>query len=184
MIRDATLSPCGQFRFSLLRQWGASLPRLLFVMLNPSTADALADDRTVEKCIRFATRLGFGSIEIVNLFAYRTKNPIMLKRAGYPVGEGNDQHIVEAVSRAAMVICAWGANARAHDRAAEVLALIEPWCEPMALRTLADGVPEHPLYLPGGLVPQTLICGAPSLHQPDQLLDEGLAQHAVLGGVA
>jgi hypothetical protein len=156
MIKSAALSPCGLFRFALTRQWDARLPRLLFIMLNPSTADADVDDRTVEKCIRFAKRLGFGSIEIVNLYAYRTKNPIVLKQAGFPVGDGNDDHIREAVARASKVICAWGANARSTQRAADVLALIDQWCTPLALRLLTDGTPEHPLYLPGNLEPVPL----------------------------
>lgn len=163
MVRTALMSPCGLFRLSLTRTWNAALPRLVFIMLNPSKADASVDDPTVRRCIGFAMALGYGSIEIVNLFAYRATNPIDLKRAGYPVGEGNDAAILRAVSRAGGVICAWGANARALPRAAEVLELIELWCEPMALAWTADGVPKHPLYLPRGLQPAALTsAGAPA----------------------
>lgn len=156
MIKTAHMSPCGLFRMSLTRTWDATLPRLVFIMLNPSKADANIDDPTVVRCIGFARALGYGSIEVVNLFAYRATNPIDLKRAGYPVGEGNDAAILRAVSRAGGVICAWGANARALPRAAHVLDLIELWCSPTALAWTADGVPKHPLYLPSGLRPQPL----------------------------
>lgn len=162
MIRSAVISPCGQFRYTLTRSWDAKRPRLLFVMLNPSTADGLVDDRTVAKCVAFATRLGFGSIEIVNLWAFRTKNPMVLRTAGYPVGPENDAHIAEACFRANEVICAWGQNARQRGvylpRVAEVLALIDTWAAnpPMALRLSDDGTPWHPLYLAGDSVPVPL----------------------------
>lgn len=153
---SALLSPCGHFRFRLVRAWDPALPRLLFIMLNPSTADAAQDDATVRRCVGFGRALGYGSIEIVNLFAFRTKNPIVLKQAGWPVGEGNDAHILEAVMAAGEVICAWGAHARASARAAEVLELIGDWCTPKALALTADGVPKHPLYLAGDLRPVPL----------------------------
>jgi len=153
MIRDATLSACGKFRFTLVREWNPARPRLLFIMLNPSTADADVDDQTIRKCVTFAQRLGFGSIEVVNLFAYRATNPIDLKRAGWPVGEGNDLVILGACTRAAEVICAWGAHARASQRAADVLEMISPWCHPLALAVTDDGVPKHPLYLRGDSKP-------------------------------
>lgn len=44
--RDAIISRCTRFRYWLLRRWGPG-HRLLFVMLNPSTADADVD---VERC--------------------------------------------------------------------------------------------------------------------------------------
>lgn len=156
MVRTALMSPCGLFRLSLTRTWDASLPRLVFIMLNPSKANASIDDPTVRRCIGFAQALGYGSIEIVNLYAYRATNPIDLKKAGFPVGEGNDAAIVRAVARAGAVVCAWGANARALPRAAEVLDLIELWCTPQALAWTADGIPKHPLYLPGNLRPVPL----------------------------
>jgi hypothetical protein len=162
MIRAAVISPCGLFRYSLTRSWDAKRPRLLFVMLNPSTADALLDDRTVTKCVAFATRLGYGSIEIVNLWAFRTKNPVVLKAADYPVGAENDAHIAAACARADLVICAWGQNARRNGRnlprVAQVLGLIRTWSAsgPMALRLSEDGTPWHPLYLPGDLTPVPL----------------------------
>ena len=60
IIKTAAISDCGTYRYSLTREW-AEGPRLLFVMLNPSTADAEADDPTIRKCIGYAQREGFGS---------------------------------------------------------------------------------------------------------------------------
>jgi len=61
----------GDYRYHLWRTWDETRPRLLWVMLNPSTADGETDDPTVRRCIGFSKGWGYGSIEIVNLFAYR-----------------------------------------------------------------------------------------------------------------
>ena len=69
--RSADLSPCGNYRYSLRRLWDEKRPGVLWVMLNPSTADANADDPTVRRCMGYARSWGCGSIEVVNLCAWR-----------------------------------------------------------------------------------------------------------------
>jgi len=160
----AVLSPCGRFRYSLTRGWGVDMtskPALLFVMLNPSTADHSEDDPTIRKCIGFAKRLGFLGLEVVNLYAYRATKPRDLKAAGYPVGESNDLHIHMASRRCdRRVVCAWGANARGLARPAEVLALLRRvGSEPHALWLCADGTPSHPLMLSYTCGPRPLSAG-------------------------
>lgn len=160
---SAVISKCGQFRYQLTRGWfGGTKANLGFVMLNPSTADAGADDPTIRKCVGFAKQLGYCGIVVNNLFAYRATDPANLKRAGYPVGPENDAFIEHAARHMSVetMIVAWGANARhgaASRRAAEVLVLLARLgVEPFALRVLDDGVPSHPLMLPYTCVPQRL----------------------------
>jgi hypothetical protein len=150
MKRSAVISDCGAFRYRLTRNWTDDTASvLLFVMLNPSTADADIDDPTIRKCIGFAKRLGYGGIEVVNLYAYRATDPKELKAAGYQLGPDNDRHTMAAIRRAANVALAWGANARGMIRPDIVLRMVrEAGVTPMALRRLADWVPEHPLMLP------------------------------------
>lgn len=149
MRRDAELSECGLFRWKLSRTWDGSLPVLLFIMLNPSTADAMIDDSTIKKCIGFAIRGGYGGIVVVNLFAYRTAKPAILKRDGWQQGNGNALIVRAEALRASRVCVAWGANARRRPEAAEIIKLLNDAHVPLfALRVLSDGVPEHPLMLP------------------------------------
>ena len=61
---DAVISDCSKYRYLLRRTWDHSKPRLLYVMLNPSTADARNDDATIRSCVRLASGLGYGSIEV------------------------------------------------------------------------------------------------------------------------
>lgn len=155
MIKSATISPDGKSRYTLARVWDRSKPPLLFIMLNPSTADENTDDATIRKCIGFAQRMQFGSILVVNLFAFRARDPDDLKVAGFPLDYVNNSVIKEAVFETmeyeGSICCAWGTKARwpkVADRARNVLAMLrELGVKPKALRVLHDGIPSHPLML-------------------------------------
>ena len=148
MFRDCILSECGRYRYRLSRRWAAG-PTLLFIMLNPSTADAEVDDRTIRRCVAFAKAEGFCAIEVVNLYAYRATKPADLKRAGYPVGPDNDDHIEAAVRAASGVCLAWGANVAGLARPAVIQTKLRALgIKPMCLRITRSGYPEHPLMLP------------------------------------
>lgn len=152
MLTGATFSPCRTYRYHLHRTW-ATGARLVFVMLNPSTADATENDPTIRRCIRFGRALGYQGIEVVNLYAYRATKPADLRAAGYPVGPENDQWIRETAERAVetggAVVCAWGANAAGLARPMEVLRLLRAaGVRPMCLRLTRTGQPQHPLMLP------------------------------------
>lgn len=149
MQKTATISDCQRYRYRLGRRWDGGKV-LVFVMLNPSTADAELDDRTIRRCIGFARSHVFGAIEVVNLYAYRATKPLDLKTAGYPVGPENDRHIAEvcAGDPVGAVCLAWGDNAAGLARAGEVLALLrENGVQPMALELSQRGIPRHPLML-------------------------------------
>lgn len=152
MIKTATLSDCGRYRYRLGRAWDETLPRLGFVMLNPSTADADVDDPTIRKCMGFAERAGCGGIEVVNLFAWRATDPRALRAAGYPVGPLNIAAIADMLGAVPRVVCAWGANARGtigQNQSELALSLIRARGRtPEVLRLLDDGTPAHPLMLP------------------------------------
>jgi len=154
LYKAAVLSECGSFRYHLSRGlWSAAFPPLLFIMLNPSTADAANDDPTIRRCVGFARRMDFGSVEVVNLFAYRATDPAALARAGWPQGPDNMRHIraaaLRVVAARGRIVCAWGANARGRPEAAAVIAMLRSDRNRLyALRLLRDGTPAHPLMLP------------------------------------
>lgn len=153
MSRGAIISECGQFRYLLTREWDPlKSRRAVFVMLNPSTADAKLDDPTIRKCIGFARRWDCGGIVVVNLYAYRATDPADLKKAGWPVGPENDRFIGvvgECAARDGVLICAWGANAVGRERPRKVLDLLRnAGARPMAVAITKSGAPQHPLYAP------------------------------------
>lgn len=150
----AELSPCGAYRYTLTRQFRMDAPEpLVFVMLNPSTADATKDDPTIRRCISFAQREGYGGLLVVNLYALRSPDPKSLWQAGDPVGPWNDEWLLMAAKLASRngspMVCAWGAGAR-EDRVAAFLRCVEfTGARCVSLGKTKTGAPRHPLYVPG-----------------------------------
>lgn len=153
--KSATLSPCGRYRYRLERWWGSGLP-LVFVMLNPSTADADRDDQTIRKCCGFARRNGADGIVVVNLFAFRATRPLDLCVAmddhdlPFIVGPENESQVEAVLQQYGRTgpICAWGT--RVPVPPADV-PLIRRLAQERNLRTLGvtvAGWPRHPLMLP------------------------------------
>ena len=68
--KGAELSICRCYRYSLWRLWDTSIPSVLFIGLNPSTADEHEDDPTLSKCMQYAANWGYGGVYIANLFAF------------------------------------------------------------------------------------------------------------------
>lgn len=149
--RDAVISRCDQYRYLLRRTWDHSRPRALFVMLNPSTADAEVDDATIRSCIRLSRALGYGSFEVVNLFAFRATYPSELECASDPVGPTNDDSIEAAIMRCDLAICAWGTHPMARGRASHVWHLLRQHRPALfCFGTTKSGAPKHPLYIKTG----------------------------------
>jgi len=152
MRKSAVISPCGKYRYNLSRVWNPYLPRVVFIMLNPSTADATHDDATIRRCISYARGWGYGSLHVVNLFAYRSREPRDLLTTLRPIGRGNTQWILKCAQSASLVICAWGT--RGGDRGISVLRKLEQrGIKPMCLGKTKRGEPKHPLYLNKDLLP-------------------------------
>ncbi|GAB4134715.1 MAG: DUF1643 domain-containing protein [Cyanobacteria bacterium J069] len=149
----AVFDPSGQYRYLLWRGWEAIAPRVLFVMLNPSTANAERNDPTIRRCMGFAKAWGYGRLEVVNLFAYCATRPQDLRRADHPVGEAGDRALLDAASRADQIILAWGNGGRLHGRDRTVLELLSGY--PLhCLGLTKQQQPRHPLYVPSGAIVQ------------------------------
>jgi hypothetical protein len=142
----AKFSACGEYRYLLTREFGGEAT-CVFVMLNPSTADAERDDPTIRRCIGFARREGFGRLEIVNLYGLRATKPAVLFASEDPVGPGNDRWLEESLSRANTVVVAWGNHVK-PERVASVMEMITGVGTPVVCFGLTGRCqPRHPLYL-------------------------------------
>lgn len=143
------------YRYSLWRTWDDNLPRVTFIMLNPSTADSRSDDPTLRRCINFAIKWGFGSLEVVNLFGYRSTNPKLLSNVEDPIGKKNNEYILRALYRSEKAILAWGTKGNLLNRDKDVLNLIKDNNIPLyALEITKNGYPKHPLYVKSDIEPQ------------------------------
>ncbi len=149
VVRSAELSPCGKYRYRLTRTWGAG-PTMAFIMLNPSTADDIADDPTIRRCIGFSKRWGFGSLAVANLFARRCTRPVHLSDPGDPVGPRNDEVLRAVLTSCDSVVAAWGAHKLARPRVRALLEMaVDTGVHLSCLGTTRNGAPRHPLYVRG-----------------------------------
>tara|TARA_R110002124_G_scaffold220063_9_gene385909 strand:+ start:12516 stop:13067 length:552 start_codon:yes stop_codon:yes gene_type:complete len=144
----AVYSECEAYRYALTRVWDATLGRVMFIMLNPSTATEVQNDPTVERCERRARVLGYGAFRVVNIFAYRATDPRVLKQAAEPHGPMNDTAILDGLGWADTVIAGWGAHGAHLGRGAEIAGMLaRSGCTPMHLGLSKAGHPRHPLYI-------------------------------------
>jgi hypothetical protein len=166
----AMFDPERRFRYLLLRQWDHDRPPLVFLMLNPSTADAFRVDPTVQRCVNRARAHGYGGAVVLNIFALRSTDPRALLLHDDPQGPLNDEIIrrtvgaLMAATRCAdvppMVVCAWGSwgakvgngggrpGPSRASRGNAVLALLHEHRPALhCLAVNADGSPRHPLYV-------------------------------------
>lgn len=145
------------YRYTLWRTWEQGKPGMVFIMLNPSTADATYDDPTIRRCVGFAERNGCGGIRVVNLFAFRSTEPTALFSAVNPVGPGNDSFIEEVIAEYGPMVCAWGVNVRKpwmRARAEKVVDILREHRNLHVLDLTEDGIPKHPLMLKNELKPK------------------------------
>lgn len=127
--------------------------RILLVMLNPNTADESHNDPTIRRCIGFANLWGYKQVEVVNLFAYRAKEPQMLKGVRKPVGSYNDEIIRQRAIHADLRMVAWGNHGKLMERDAAVLELLAEFGPVYCLGTTVSGAPKHPLYIKSDVKP-------------------------------
>ncbi len=162
-VGDARFSSTGDRRYILTRGWTKPLgtdKRVLWVMLNPSTAGAKEDDPTVRRCSNFARSWGYAGIIVVNLFSLIATRPIHLSEEPATMAS-NEAMFLRYVFRSpkvAMVMAAWGSQpilTKNPDRWRTVVTdVVEAGHTVMSLGTTADGSPRHPLYVRGDSAPQ------------------------------
>jgi len=150
MKNTAKLSECRKYRYALWRTWNDAKPTVMFIGLNPSTADETNDDATLIRCINFAKSWGYGGVSMANLFAFRTTDPEDMKAVKDPIGLNNDDWLIKLANEAELVIGAWGDNGSFLNRSNQILDLIPNL---HYLKLNKSGEPAHPLYLSSELKP-------------------------------
>lgn len=151
----AVFSDCEKYRFRLWRVWDDSKQKVCFVMLNPSKADEIDLDPTVTRCKKRAEALGYGGLEVVNIFALRSTYPKALYKERDPVGKENLEAIVTAVKDTAIAICGWGNHGELGNMGLLIKGRLQNVFPEKThyLKLNSDGSPTHPLFLPYSLKP-------------------------------
>ena len=150
MKKRATISNCNKYRYELHREWDKKKGKVLFIMLNPSTACGVTDDLTTRRCVNFAKKWGYGGIMIGNIYPFRAKRPKDLRKWTNNCGKEeykalfeNMDHVKEMANEADIVVCAWGCN---HKGIPEWIDELTDEIPLWRLEMCKDGItPKHPL---------------------------------------
>lgn len=152
MDKGAVISDCEKFRYKLWRRWNPELPWQVWIMLNPSTADAETDDPTIKRLVKRATNTGFGGIMVFNLYCLRATDPSELWLADDPCGPEGIRYLYQiptlsVLPEGGQIVCGWGEHAKKPRVAifTDYLAM-EMACKLHCLDTTKSGQPVHPLY--------------------------------------
>ena len=147
----ALLSSCRTWRYKLWRRWSEA-PPVVFIGLNPSTADESSDDHTIRRCMNMAGKWDVGGIIMLNLYGFRATHPKDLWTAPDPVGPDTDTCLLASCEEAAGVVACWGGFPEAGARIKQVVGMLEREGVPLSiLGTTKSGHPRHPSRTPRGI---------------------------------
>lgn len=146
MEKGAQFSDDRIYRYVLWRIWAPGNGHVTFIGLNPSTADENKDDPTIRRCIGFAKDLGFGGVNMLNIFAFRATNPKGLMKAKEPIGEKNNYYLNMYCDAIGLNVACWGTWGAYMNRGRDVLALLGIDCL-HCFGFTKNIQPKHPLYL-------------------------------------
>ena len=151
IIKGAEFSECRRYRYALWRTWDPESPRrIMFVGLNPSTADEIVDDPTIRRCINFSKAWGYGGMFMLNAYGFRATDPKVMQATEEPVGSGNDAAFRKYRDQVQMIIAAWGVHCD-PQREQRIFRILE--CPVHCLGTSKHGRPRHPLYMRSAVEP-------------------------------
>jgi hypothetical protein len=157
----AYISPCSLYRYWLKREWFSTriaLPfgrAILWVGLNPSTADAFTDDNTIRRMMGISDAWGYRKMYVCNVFAWRSTDPRKLMTLDYDTKCGPDNYttLCDVRQRCDLVVGAWGASpyvtAADERRVFDAVGGSGMFC----VGHTKSGAPRHPLYLPNNVSP-------------------------------
>ncbi len=142
----ATFSECGKHRYALWRIWDTSKPLVMFIGLNPSTANASTNDPTIQSVIRLSKFNGYGGFYMMNCWSYISTDP---KKLNDLTGKDLNFHWLQLISsKCKDVVFAWGnfKIVKDHKRDIDLTAMFP---KALCINRNANGSPGHPLFKKG-----------------------------------
>lgn len=105
LTTEAVFSDDGLKRYLLRKVWDEQKPKLAVIMLAPSSASGVELDNSTQFVLNNAYRLGYGSVDVLNLFA--TLNDFSLQYAEEEDGD-NTKAILKSAKDADTIVYAAG----------------------------------------------------------------------------
>lgn len=133
MVTTVTYSDDREMRYLLTKKWADDLPKATIIMLMPGSSGAVQQDVTTGCIINCISQLGFGSVDIVNLFSKVHAEISTDMKVTELTNEENDKIILESVANSTTTIFAWGkcdeTNIKIKKRVEALLKLLSPYKE-------------------------------------------------------
>jgi len=155
--QNAVFSDDRVYRYALQREWDKSKSKVLFIGLNPSSADENEDDNTLTRCINFADSWGYGGIYMANLFSFIDTYQDDIWSAENPIGDETNDWLIKLAKEADKTIVCWGNGSKDFFFYGRVGAVLEIFRQNnislFCLKQNQTKMPAHPLYLSADLEP-------------------------------
>lgn len=147
-LSGAHFSKCRGYRFSLWRIWDKDKPLVMFIGLNPSTANENESDPTITRVCQIAKNNGYGGVYMMNCFPLVSTNPdVLVEFYDTKYHETDDienmRWLLEVRRKCADVVFAWGNFKVVVERAKSIAGYFK---DAKALHINKNGSPKHPLY--------------------------------------
>jgi hypothetical protein len=142
MCMGAKFGDDKKYRYSLFRIWDKSKPLIMFIGLNPSTANENENDPTISRVISMANSWGYGGVYMMNLFPIFSTYPEKWELVNI---KENDGELLEIANKCDTIVFAWGGSCK--NLSGRDKTMISMFPNAMALRINKDGSPHHPLYI-------------------------------------
>jgi hypothetical protein len=142
--KGATFSECRKYRYALWRIWDESKPLVMFIGLNPSTANEDENDNTIKSVQRISKHNGYGGFYMMNCFSFVSTNPDDLQ---FETDNNiNDFWLNKIAADCKTIVFAWGNFdvVKKTGRYWEIKQMFGD--EAVALHINKNGSPKHPLY--------------------------------------
>lgn len=147
----ASFSDDRKHRFALWRIWNESLPFVMFIGLNPSTANESDNDPTIRSVCRIAKNNGYGGVYMMNCFSFVSTDPKGIINNHYSL-RWNDYMLSTIAYKCQDVVFAWG-NFDIVRETGRDKELCEMFPNALALQINKNGSPKHPLYVSSKIKP-------------------------------
>lgn len=126
---EAHFSEDGKYRYLLKKEWNKTKKKAMVIMKNPSDAGELLLDHTTMFVINNLVRLGYGSVEILNLYPRINARTFAEMEEDEEAIKTNDSRMESSAARADTIVLAWGSGCSSSKKATErqqtVLKLLE-----------------------------------------------------------
>lgn len=143
MNRVAVFSDDRKYRYQLNIEWDSTRPKAMCIGLNPSTANEVDNDPTINRLIGILKNNGYGGFIMTNLFGLVSPYPEDLRVCPDPIKE-TDKWMVDAHSKCQDVIFCWG-NFKQAEHRQKIIKCRYP--DALCFGINSNGSPKHPLYL-------------------------------------